>query len=334
MEVAMKTGCLIQSRYGDAWSASPAIDYKTTGGVPPATFTVNLRDGSAETVLLAATLSFNEDWLSHPVTTQWYRVSQSRHWPYGYRRMVSGVPPRYPWAWRPTTVKWRQSSQSNRHSTIGTRQTQYYEALPSSANVQSLLTSSFADDANASWHSVCRVPELGMTVGLWKLSSLDDRRPPWYRPQFSHFSDEVNSAELLSMFQVAWSAHLSVAQFTETPTTSSTFLWYRSPRDVQGPYAPQGSRKLPKWSRCSKSVPQTLIRTSEIRYSRSIGEVNSKRVTSSLLRKWTRLTTHACEVEALTFEVTDNFGSNGVLPCGAYGPSFVSLEWRPREPTM
>ena len=36
------------------------------------------------------------------------------------------------------------------------------------------------------------------------------------------------------------------------------------------------------------------------------------RVTSSLLWKWTRLPTHACEVRALTFEVTDNFGSNGV----------------------
>ena len=67
-----------------------------------------------------------------------------------------------------------------------------------------------------------------------------------------------------------------------------------------GPYAPQGSRKLLKWSRCSKSVLQTLIFTSEVRYSRSIGEVKSNRVTSSLLRKWTRLPTHACEVGALT----------------------------------
>ena len=63
-----------------------------------------------------------------------------------------------PVSWRPTTVKWRQSSQSNRHSTIGTRQTECHEALPSSANVQSHLTSSFADDGNASWYSVCRVP--------------------------------------------------------------------------------------------------------------------------------------------------------------------------------
>ena len=59
---------------------------------------------------------------------------------------------------RPTTVKWRQFSRSNRHSTIGTRQTEYHVAIPSSENVQSHLTSSFADDGNASWLSVCRVP--------------------------------------------------------------------------------------------------------------------------------------------------------------------------------
>ena len=53
-------------------------------------------------------------------------------------------------SWRPTTVKRRQFSQSNRHSTIGTRQTEYHEVLPSSANVQSHLTSSFTDDGNAS----------------------------------------------------------------------------------------------------------------------------------------------------------------------------------------
>ena len=63
-----------------------------------------------------------------------------------------------PVSWRLMTVKWRQFSQSNRHSTIGTRQTEYHEALPSSANVQSHLTSSFADDGNTSWYSVCRVP--------------------------------------------------------------------------------------------------------------------------------------------------------------------------------
>ena len=59
---------------------------------------------------------------------------------------------------RPSTAKWRQFSQSNRHSTIGTRQTEYHEALPSSANVQSHLTSSFEDDGNASWYWDCRVP--------------------------------------------------------------------------------------------------------------------------------------------------------------------------------
>ena len=97
-------------------------------------------------------------------------------------------------------------------------------------------------------------------------------------------------------------------------------MWTSRGNRVHGPYAPQGSRKLPKWRRRSKSVLQTLICTSAVRYSRSIGEVNSNGVTSSLLRKWTRLPTHACEVRVLTFEVTDNFGSTGVLPCGAYGP--------------
>ena len=91
-----------------------------------------------------------------------------------------------------------------------------------------------------------------------------------------------------------------------------------------GPYAPQGSRKLRKWSRRSKSVLQSFWIQWNFRrpctYSRSTGEVNSNRVTSSLLRKWTWLPTHAYEVGALTLEVTDNYGSNDVLPCDAYRP--------------
>ena len=51
-------------------------------------------------------------------------------------------------------------SQSSRHSIIGTRQIEYHEALPSSEKVQSHFTSSFADDGNASWYSVCRVPKV------------------------------------------------------------------------------------------------------------------------------------------------------------------------------
>ena len=62
-----------------------------------------------------------------------------------------------PVSWRLTTIKWRQSSQSNRYFTIATRQTNYHEALPLSVNVQSHLTSLFADDGNASWYSVCQV---------------------------------------------------------------------------------------------------------------------------------------------------------------------------------
>ena len=43
--------------------------------------------------------------------------------------------------------------------------TEYHEALPSSVNVQSHLTSSFAVDGNASWYSVCWVTRLE-----WRLS--------------------------------------------------------------------------------------------------------------------------------------------------------------------
>ena len=63
-----------------------------------------------------------------------------------------------PVPWRSTTVKWRQFSQSNHHSTIGTRQTECHEALPSSANDEARCDCTFADDGNASWYSVCRVP--------------------------------------------------------------------------------------------------------------------------------------------------------------------------------
>ena len=62
-------------------------------------------------------------------------------------------------------------------------------------------------------------------------------------------------------------------------------------------------------------------------YSRSTGEVNSNRVTSSLHRKWTRLSTNAHEVGALTFKVTNNFGSNDVLLCGAYGTWSGTLKY-------
>ena len=54
--------------------------------------------------------------------------------------------------------RWRQFSQSNLHSTIDTQQTEYHEALPLSANVQSHLTLLFADNGNALWYLVCRMP--------------------------------------------------------------------------------------------------------------------------------------------------------------------------------
>ena len=54
-----------------------------------------------------------------------------------------------PVSWRPTTVKWRQFSKSSRHST---RQTEYYEALPSSAYDEVRCDCTFADDGNALWY--------------------------------------------------------------------------------------------------------------------------------------------------------------------------------------
>ena len=64
-------------------------------------------------------------------------------------------------------------SQSNRHSTIGTRQTKYHEALQSSVNVQSHLTSSFGFMILGLSSADGR-----MAVGLWKLSPFDGRRLP------------------------------------------------------------------------------------------------------------------------------------------------------------
>ena len=96
-------------------------------------------------------------------------------------------------------VKWRQSSQSNHHSTIGTRQTEYHEALWPSANVQSHLSSLFANNGNTSWYSVCRA-----SVVEWRLDcedchhlmvvSLHDTSPVWFRETSTHYSDcELNT---------------------------------------------------------------------------------------------------------------------------------------------
>ena len=84
---------------------------------------------------------------------------------------------RYHGGWRP----WQQSSQSSCHSTIGTRQTEYHEALPSSVNDEVRCDRTFADDGNTSWYSVCRVPMVE-----WQLDCEDcchGRQPPWYRSQ-------------------------------------------------------------------------------------------------------------------------------------------------------
>ena len=73
-----------------------------------------------------------------------------------HRKRDINVRGRYPGGRR--LFKWRQSSQSNYHFTIGTRQTQYHEALPSSANDEVRCDCTFTDDSNASWYWVCRVP--------------------------------------------------------------------------------------------------------------------------------------------------------------------------------
>ena len=75
-----------------------------------------------------------------------------------------------PVSWRPTTIRGPQSSQSNRHSTSGTQQTEYHEALPSSANDEVRCDCTFANDGNASWYSVCRVPMVE-----WRLDHEDCR---------------------------------------------------------------------------------------------------------------------------------------------------------------
>ena len=71
-----------------------------------------------------------------------------------------------PVSWRATIVDRPSFSQSYSHRTMGIGQTEYQKALPSSVNVQSRLTSSFADDGNASWFRFveCRFWNDGWTV--------------------------------------------------------------------------------------------------------------------------------------------------------------------------
>ena len=48
-----------------------------------------------------------------------------------------------------------ESSQYNRHSIIGTQQSEYHEALPSSVNDEVRCDCTFANNGNASRNSVC-----------------------------------------------------------------------------------------------------------------------------------------------------------------------------------
>ena len=86
--------------------------------------------------------------------TQYVHSYKTPYWS-GSKASDSRVADQGPISWRPTTVKWRQSSQSNRHSIIGTRQTEYYEELPSLADDEVRYDCTFADDDNASWYLAC-----------------------------------------------------------------------------------------------------------------------------------------------------------------------------------
>ena len=96
-----------------------------------------------------------------------------------------------PVSWRPTTVKWRQSSQSNRHSTIGTRQTEYREALPWSANVQSHLASS---PRRSSTMVTLHDTRFVKTVVTWRWSASmmpAPGLPVWRRTLYHQVTEEV-----------------------------------------------------------------------------------------------------------------------------------------------
>ena len=92
-----------------------------------------------------------------------------------------------PVSWRPTTVKWRQFSQSIRHSTIGTPQTEYHEALPWSVKDEVRCDCTFADDGNASWYLFCWVPMVEWRLDCRHLTvvGLHDTGPWW--PVQKHF---------------------------------------------------------------------------------------------------------------------------------------------------
>ena len=119
---------------------------------------------------------------------------------------------------RPTTVKWRQFSQSNRHPTIGTRQTEYQEALPSSANDEVRCDCTFADDGNALWYSPCRVSIVEwqldcencrhlMVVGLHDTGPWcpNNERRAWLHCPKSPFG--VERRHTLSVQHIQWYQH-------------------------------------------------------------------------------------------------------------------------------
>ena len=82
-----------------------------------------------------------------------------------------------PVSWRPTTVRWRQSSQSNRHFTIGTRQTQRFHRLRTcshtsprrSPTMVTLHDTRFVECQMVEWRLDCRhLTVVGLNdIGPW-----------------------------------------------------------------------------------------------------------------------------------------------------------------------
>ena len=143
VEAADQTFYLTQSQYTDTRPISPSTDPKTQGTwlgshwIANSQVTSMTRPGKIRT----AQAGFEP------------RISCSRGWRLTHWAneavvlsvLMSVLRDQGQVSWRPTTVKWRQSSQSNRHFTIGPRQTQYHETLPSSANDELRCDCTFGD---------------------------------------------------------------------------------------------------------------------------------------------------------------------------------------------
>ena len=121
-------------------------------------------------------------------------------------------------SWRPTTVKWRQFSQPNHHSTIGARQTEYHEALPSSVNNEVRCECTFAYDGNTSWYSVCWVPMVEWQLDCCHLTVVG---LPWYRLQITASTGCRVDSQVLLFSEVTLSTVHPADVFTNLSTEQS-----------------------------------------------------------------------------------------------------------------